>query len=65
MTGEYENIRRVVYGEDRATFVPVCECGRFVRADETILIRGDGAITEPNATCAKHGRILMLFEGYI
>ena len=62
---EYENIRRVAYGEDGATFVPVCQtCGRFVLADETVKyseIWGPVA----NATCARCGRTKMIFEGFV
>ena len=65
---EYENTRRIVFGEG-ATFIPVCEkCGRFVKADETISFTdaGEGPPAEkPNATCSKCGRIEMPFEGYI
>ena len=63
---EYENIRRKQY-ESSATFVPVCTaCGRFVKADETILINDETGLKEqPNATCSKCGRIRMLFEGFI
>ncbi len=58
---EYEGLRRVAYGDEGATFVPVCpKCGRFVKADNTIQ-----GVDRPNATCAKCGRVTMLFEGYI
>ena len=63
---DYEGVRRLVYGEG-ATFVPVCEtCGRFVKADATILFNGLGELTpdKPNATCSKCGRIELLFEGF-
>lgn len=64
---EYENVRRVVYGEDRAQFVPVCpKCGRFVKADATVRIsEASGPAREPNSTCTKCGRVEMLFEGYL
>lgn len=63
--GEYENTRRVTY-QDGAVFVPVCEkCGRFVKADEFIQLNGlDELMDQPNATCSKHGRVKMLFEGW-
>jgi ribosomal protein L32 len=62
---EYEGVRRVVYGQG-ATFCPVCpNCGRFVRADETITLKGDGLAPGPTATCKKCGRIEMPFEGFI
>jgi hypothetical protein len=64
---EYESIPRKVYGEDRATFVPVCiTCGRFVKADEFVLTNEDfGLSKEPNATCSKCGRTSMIFEGFL
>lgn len=63
----YENMRRLTYGEDGATFIPVCEkCGRFVKADATIRFYGEGELKDrPNATCSIHGRVQMLFEGYL
>lgn len=62
---EYERVRRLVYGEEGATFIPMCKtCGRFVKPDETITFRG-GAPVWPNAVCSKCGRVGMLFEGYI
>ena len=63
---EYECVRRVVYGEG-STFVPVCEkCGRFVKADDSIMTNvATGKPSEPNATCSKCGRVSMPFEGYI
>jgi hypothetical protein len=67
-TYEYEGVRRVVYGEDGATFVPVCEtCGRFVKADDAIITRQDGGwarLDNRNATCSKCGRTYMVFEGF-
>lgn len=65
-SNSYENVRRIVYGEDGATFVPVCEiCGRFVKADKAIKVNGNGLSPEPNAHCAACGRTHMLFEGFI
>lgn len=62
----YENMRRICYGEDNATFIPVCEkCGRFVKADKTVRFGSEGPPETPNATCKKCGRTSMLFEGYI
>ena len=65
----YENFRRVSYGDGasgKAQFVPVCPiCGRFVRADDTIQIRGEQVdFEQPNATCKKCGRVEMSFEGW-
>jgi hypothetical protein len=65
VSGEYEGTPRLVYGEG-ATFLPVCEkCGRYVKADATVTIRGDGQPSGPNATCSRDGRVAMLFEGYV
>lgn len=70
MSGEYENLRRVGYGTSDsefgvAQFVPVCSrCGRFVRADAEIRLSRETIADEPNATCAKCGRVAMLFEGF-
>lgn len=48
-------------------FARVCpECGRFVKADETLHYREsfDGGYTfETNATCTRHGAITMPFVG--
>ena len=61
----YENTRRIQY-DGGATFVPVCECcGRFVKADDTVLTNDFGLHPGPNATCSKCGRTRMLFEGFI
>ena len=61
---EYENLKRIVYGEG-AYFVPVCsDCGRFVKADKEILFDYQEQPKGSNATCSKCGRVEMLFEGY-
>ena len=65
MSNEYEGVRRVVYGDSGATFVPVCNsCGRFVKAPEKIQIVGDTVI-EPTVWCEHCGNTRMLFEGCI
>jgi hypothetical protein len=63
----YENTRRIVYGDDGATFIPVCPCcGRYVKSDTTVLANGEGEVKhQPNATCSKCGRVEMPFEGYV
>ena len=63
---EYVTIRRKVY-QGGATFVPVCRtCGRFVKADEIIKLKGEtGPEGIPNATCSKCGRTEMIFEGFM
>lgn len=44
------------------------QCGRFVTADKTIHYEINGLdqvrFTKPNATCAKHGRLVMKWLGY-
>ena len=63
---EYANTRRVTYGKDGATFVPVCEkCGRYVKADKEIMINLDGDVKGETATCSKCGRVNMPFEGFM
>lgn len=66
MTRKIETLRWVKYGD--WLFLPVCPtCGHFVKADETILINGLGDYKrdEPNATCARCGRVIMPCEGTI
>ena len=69
MTHDYDGFRRVAYGEECATFVPVCpKCGRFVKADESIEFAKDGSIGDnlpANATCKRCGRISMPCDGFI
>jgi RNase P subunit RPR2 len=63
---DYPNMRRITYGEQNATFVPVCpECGRFVTPDKTVSINADGLCEGTNATCKRCGRVEMPFEGFI
>lgn len=64
-TFEYEGVKRVSYGG--WCFIPVCpKCGRFVKADETVMINEDhGPFPGWNATCKKCGRVEMPCEGYI
>lgn len=66
---EYEGVRRIVYGKGEyagATFVPVCpNCGRFVKADETVTMGGGTLRPGPTATCSHCGRVEMLFEGFM
>ena len=63
---QYENMKRIVYGDSGATFVRVCTtCFRFVKADESVLVGEAGLWPGPNATCTKCGRTTMLFEGFI
>ena len=66
---EYVNVRRVAYGDDyagKAVFVPVCvKCHRFVKADKTVRLQGEGLSDQPNATCSKCGRTWMHFEGFM
>lgn len=63
---EYEDSRQYIkYGEG-ATFIRRCEiCKRFVKADKTVFINDYGLKDQPNATCSKHGRVKMIFLGFI
>lgn len=62
---DYEGDRTVCY-EEGATFIPKCEiCNRYVKADPTIRMNEHGIKDEPNATCKKHGRVKMIFIGFI
>jgi len=62
---EYENVRRIVYGNEGACFVPVCACGRFVKPDAEVFVGERGLKPGPNATCSRCGRVEMLFEGFV
>lgn len=60
----WENTRRVSY-EGGAVFIPVCpNCGRYVKADDTVRFNDYGPSEDCNATCSKCGRVNMIFEGY-
>ena len=63
---EYETIKRIRY-DGGAIFLPVCpKCGRFVKADKTIMVNWLDEyikLDTGNATCSKCGRIEMFFEG--
>jgi len=64
---EYENLRRITYGETDAQFIPVCpKCGRFVKADESMMFNMENDFDRKctNATCKKCGRVQMPFEGF-
>lgn len=56
--------RTVVYGD--SIWAARCpKCARFVKTDKTALIREEYAeMVEPNATCAKHGRVATPFLGW-
>lgn len=62
----YEGVRRVQYGDEGATFIPVCEkCGRFVKAPATMQFVYEGPPRGPHTECSKCGPTQMIFEGYI
>ena len=62
---EYENIKRVSYGEG-TSFIPVCQkCGRFVKAPEEASFNADNEIIEPEVNCKQCGKSKMIFEGYM
>ncbi len=56
----------VVYG-GTMLFLRLCpHCARFATPDGEIAANLDsGPKNQPNATCSKHGRVKMIFEGYI
>ena len=52
-------------GDGDAVFIRRHEgCGLAVKADDTISVNGNGLKKAPNATCKKHGRVEMIFEGF-
>lgn len=66
---DYPETRRISYDcgvNSVAVFIPHHEdCGLFVKADPTIAVGDDtGLKDQPNATCKKHGRVEMIFEGF-
>jgi len=68
----YEGMTRIVYGDEGATFVPVCiKCGRFVKADKEISFNSIFPLSEAclgdtyNCDCSRCGRSNMVFEGFI
>lgn len=59
---------RIMY--NNACFIRVCpKCGRFVSPDEFMSWKTnkwtDDVKFEPNATCKRHGHVIMPFEGWI
>lgn len=62
---DYHEQPRVMYNGG-AQFIRICpHCGRFVRADKSIMLNGFDEVKEgPNACCSKCGRVAMPFEGY-
>lgn len=62
---EFENERRIIYG-DGAMFVRRCaKCCRFVRAPKTMLFNLEGNyIEEDNTHCIKCGPTHLIFEGF-
>lgn len=64
---EFENEKRIVYG-DGAMFVCRCaKCCRFVKPPETMKFSGlEGHyIEEDNAICSKCGPTHLIFEGFM
>lgn len=63
---EYEGTRRLMYG-DNMCFIAACpNCGRFVKADDSVTINGlEELVSKPNADCKKCGRVEMPFEGWL
>jgi hypothetical protein len=70
MEHEYVDDRNyITYGDqyNPMVFIRRCpQCSRFVKSDESVYSNENtGAITSPNATCSKHGRVSMPFIGYM
>ncbi len=41
-------------------------CGLIIKPDKTISVNGLGRLVDkPNATCKRHGRVEMIFEGFL
>ena len=63
-----EGAPRWVWSDDYfgdAVFVRVCpSCNRYVKPDPVLHLKGESIVDVPNASCAKHGRIQMPFEGF-
>ena len=61
-----ENERLISYNGG-AVFVRKCpRCGRYVQADKTIMSSDESGLKDQaNGTCAKHGRVKMLFCGFL
>jgi hypothetical protein len=64
---EYESPNLWIRYSGGATFIRVCpHCGRFVKAYKKITLNGLGELSDkPNARCKKHGKVKMLFQGFI
>lgn len=63
--GDYVGSPRVGYAGG-AVCVRTCPvCGRFVKADDQVLVNDWGLKAAANATCAVHGRVQMPFEGFM
>ena len=62
---EYENEKRIVYG-DGAMFLRRCaKCSRFVKAPDTMRFNGLGEyVQQDNAACSKCGPTHLIFEGF-
>jgi hypothetical protein len=68
---DFEDERNYIsYGGDgecgQVVFIRRCpECLRFVKADKSVKVNDiNGLKDEPNATCSKHGRVKMMFQGF-
>jgi len=64
LEGERPLIR---YGEEGAMFERACpKCGRFVKADWSIVLNGLGEyVSRDNAACWHCGRVEMPFVGFV
>ena len=54
------------HGNAIIVFIPKCEnCGRYVKANETVKTNERTLISGPNAECSKCGPTKMILIGYI
>ena len=64
---EFENEKRIIYG-DGAVFLKRCKkCYRFVKAPKSMLFNWltDRYVEENNVTCSKCGPTSLIFEGFV
>ena len=63
---EFDNEKYLMY-ESGAVFVRRCViCCKFVKPDDMIFTNdGIGLKDVPNATCKTHGRVQLIFMGFI
>ena len=71
MHDDIEKLPRIIYSDHSgyygdAVFMRVCvQCGRFVKAHDSIFVGDEGLHPGPNAQCARCGPTRMEFEGFV